>query len=113
MNNAMDIHGYCYSVCLFRDQELVGTTVYCSFLQYLPEGIQIPTDRNRGGWVGYGCYLMAVCVVAGYISPIITNMLMILSQELEDAVLLDSSPSKLLVQLFCIFLNGIVDKDIT
>ena len=37
------------------------------------------------------------------------------TQELEDALLLDHtpSPSPLLVELFCIFLNGIVDKDIT
>ena len=36
-------------------------------------------------------------------------------QELEDTLLLDCAPtpSALLVELFCTFLNGIVDKDIT
>lgn len=36
-------------------------------------------------------------------------------QELEDALLLDMNPdpSSLLVQLYVVFLNGIVDRDIT
>ena len=36
-------------------------------------------------------------------------------QELEDGLLLDSSPtpSKLISELFRIFLNGIIDTDIT
>lgn len=39
----------------------------------------------------------------------------LLPQELEDALLLDceETPSSLLVHLFCNFLNGIVDKEIT
>ena len=36
-------------------------------------------------------------------------------QELEDALLLDMNPdpSSLLVQLYVVFLSGIVDRDIT
>ena len=46
------------------------------------------------------CVCMCVCVFV---------------QELEDALLLDMNPdpSSLLVQLFVVFLNGIVDRDIT
>lgn len=44
-----------------------------------------------------------------------TLSLPLLLQELEDTLLLDCAPtpSALLVELFCTFLNGIVDKDIT
>ncbi len=69
-------------------------------LSNLPKVLQTSTRRNRGEPLPS--------------QKLLTLVLLLYSQELEDALLLDCSPqpSNLLVELFSVFLNGIVGKDI-
>ena len=75
------------------------------------------TYKACSKWHVFVCECLLSChgtlLVAWW--PGLSHLILLCMQELEDALLLDMNPdpSSLLVQLFVVFLNGIVDRDIT